>query len=103
MTYVQLTLQLLIAIYYILFALVTERGSSLLDRKISICSMLLRCLKTNDPCELSPLLIAVCLAELWRDSWLLAGQRMTEVSPREKGRRREREGDEEEVSALSLV
>lgn len=54
--------------------------------------------------ELLPLLIAVCLAELWRDSWFLAGQRMTEVSPRksEKGQRG-KEGDGEEVRVESRV
>jgi len=30
------------------------------------------------------LLIAICLAELWCDSWLLAGQRMTKVSSKRK-------------------
>lgn len=35
----------------------------------------------RSPRELPALLkAAVCLAELWRDSWFLAGQRMTEVS-----------------------
>lgn len=72
-------------------------ASSNLHRRLSKVSSLLLVQKSPFPCnsfdvvspfkdersprELSALLkAAVCLAELWRDSWFLAGQRMTEVS-----------------------